>query len=304
MDKIYQTLCNIFPHYKINKNKLKKKIFYLIFSVFRPFIKGPFKVNLGSFYFYCYPQKKDYSNYILKRFEMPDPGELDLINSLLKKDSTFIDCGANAGFYAIPIASKNKFCKVFSFEPSNIEFEKLKKNLKINNIKNVYINKIAISDVNKKLIFREEGKNKENYATGNGKIILNKKKIDKNLDYEVQATTIDSFFLKKKISKNIIMKFDLEGHDINGIYGAKKIIKKFKPIILFEFSKMILNNHTYKKKDFEKFINENNLKIIDIYKKIYTVNKLHKKIKQLDSSHQTIGNYLLIDKKSSIINLC
>ena len=52
----------------------------------------------------------------------------------------------------------------------------------------------------------------------------------------------------------MIMKFDLEGHDLIAIYGAEKTIKKYNPIILFEFSKMIIDHPHYKKEIFQSFL--------------------------------------------------
>ena len=53
MDHLFQFICNIFPHYKLN-NKFKKKFFYLIYCIFKYFIKGPFVLNFRDFKFYSY----------------------------------------------------------------------------------------------------------------------------------------------------------------------------------------------------------------------------------------------------------
>ena len=78
MDQLFQFICNIFPHYKLN-NKYKKKIFYLIYCVFKFTIKGPFILNFKDFKFYSYPQKNNYSRFLLSRVEMPDKGEINFI---------------------------------------------------------------------------------------------------------------------------------------------------------------------------------------------------------------------------------
>ena len=299
MDFLFQTICNAFPHYIVGKNKVFKKIFYLIFCLFKIFLTGPFKINFKNYKFYSYPQKSEYSRYLLTRGEMPDPYEINLLKCVASENnSIFLDCGANAGFYTIPIAASNKNCQVISFEPSNIEYKKLKKNINLNLLKNVTINKLAVSNKSKDLIFREEGKTVMSLASGGGHII--NKITNKKLDYVVKATTIDKYLKNKKIKKNanMIMKFDLEGHDLIAIYGAEKTIKKYNPIILFEFSKMIIDHPHYKKEIFQLFLKKNNLIITDLRKKIHSIAQLHIHISKLGPNHDTIGNFILTKKNN------
>jgi FkbM family methyltransferase len=299
MDFLFQGICNAFPHYIVGKNKMFKKIFYLTFCLFKIFLTGPFKINFKNYKFYSYPQKNEYSRYLLTRGEMPDPYEIDLLKSVAaENNSVFLDCGANAGFYTIPIAASNRDCQVISFEPSHIEYKKLQRNINLNLLKNITTNKLAVSDKNKNLIFREEGKTIMSLASGGGHII--KKITNKKLDYVVKAVTIDKYLKNKKIRKNtnMIMKFDLEGHDLIAIYGAEKTIKKYNPIILFEFSNMITNHADYKKKIFQLFLKKNNLIIADLRKKIHSIEQLHGQISRLGPNHDTIGNFILTKKSN------
>ena len=94
------------------------------------------------------------------------------------------------------------------------------------------------------------------------------------------------------------MKFDLEGHDLIAIYGAEKTIKKYNPIILFEFSKMIIDHPHYKKEIFQLFLKKNNLIIADLRKKIHSIAQLHTHISKLGPNHDTIGNFILAKKNN------
>ena len=66
---------------------------------------------------------------------------------------------------------------------------------------------------------------------------------------------------------------------------------------------MILKNPLYKHEEFENFILSNNLEILDINKQPINLEKLYQKINQLDKHHETVGNYLLLDKKYREKNL-
>ena len=55
--------------------------------------------------------------------------------------------------------------------------------------------------------------------------------------------------------------------------------------------------------EFENFILSNNLEILDINKQPINLEKLYQKINQLDKHQETVGNYLLLDKKYREKNL-
>ena len=113
MDKIFQKICDLYPHYKIN-TKIKKKIFYIIFTLFKLFLSGPIKLNFGKFFFYSYPQRKNYSRSLLSKVNLHDEREINFFIKNIDDNSVFIDCGANQGFYTIPIAASNKNCKIIA----------------------------------------------------------------------------------------------------------------------------------------------------------------------------------------------
>ena len=50
---------------------------------------------------------------------------------------------------------------------------------------------------------------------------------------------LDDFVTKQKINKIDFIKIDVEGNELNVIYGATNSIKKFKPIILIEIEQRV-----------------------------------------------------------------
>ena len=136
MDKFFQKFCNIYPHYKLN-SKIKKKFFYLVFSIFKFFLTGPFKLNFKNFIFLAYPQKKNYSRSLLSKVKIHDESEVNFFIDNINDNSLFLDCGANQGFYSIPIAGNHRNSEIHAFEPSDQEMEYLKKNITINNFTNI-----------------------------------------------------------------------------------------------------------------------------------------------------------------------
>ena len=296
-DYIFQKFCNLFPHYIVRRSSFNKKIFYCVFSIFKFFLKKPVILNFKIYKFLAYPQKFDYSRFLLTRGDLPDPRELNLIKRIIKnKKSLFIDCGSNYGSYSIPIAKFNKNCDVYAFDASRSVEKTFFQNLKLNNLDNIKYHNCAIGQENKKVIFHEDIYDDIKSSTGSGFVV--KKIFNNKLDYKITMLRLDNFFLKVKLKnyKLVFIKIDLEGNDVKAIYGSLGIIKKIKTVIMFEFSKMIYDNN-FIERDFIYFLHKNNLIMTDLFLEQITLKQLKNKLDLLDNSHETCGNYLLFNKK-------
>ena len=295
MNKIFQKFCDLYPHYKLN-TYFKKKIFYLIFSVFKIFLSGPFQLNFKKFKFFAYPQKKNYSRSLLTKINLHDEGEINFFNNNIDSESIFIDCGANQGFYSIPIAGNHPECKIYAFEPSYQEMHLLEENIKLNNFNNITPLKLAIAEKEGSFKFKDD--NIESHSTKGGFIIDEKNDNTLEKISIIKATTLDKFIDDLKVNKNkkIFIKIDLEGYDFNAIYGCKNIINEYKTIILFEFSKMAIQNKIYNFEEFEKFLLNNNLIILDINLNSISLLDLNRKLEKLEKKFDVLGNFLIIKK--------
>ncbi len=297
MDKIFQKFCDVYPHYKLN-TYFKKKIFYIIFSVLKFFLKGPFILNFKKFKFYAYPQKKNYSRSLLTKINLHDEGEINFLNNNIDEDSVFIDCGANQGFYSIPVSGHHPECKIYAFEPSKQEMFLLKENIKLNKFTNITLSEDAVADKDGVLIFKDD--NLELNSTKGGFILDDDKIISSEKTTTINAITLDTFVKNLEIDKKkkILIKIDLEGYDFNAIYGSKNIINSYKSIILFEFSKMAIKNKVYNYEDFQNFCSDNQLLILDINLNIISLSDLHRKLEKLEKKFDVLGNFLIIKKEN------
>ena len=296
MDSFFQRFCNIYPHYKLN-TKLKKRIFYLIFTIFKYFLKGPFKLNYEKFVFLAYPQKKNYSRSLLTKIKIHDESEVNFFINNIDESSLFLDCGANQGFYSIPIAGHHRSSEIHAFEPSDQEMEYLKKNISTNNFTNINTHKLAIGDKEGEFKFKDD--NLEDNSTKGG-YIIDENNPNENGVTKVKTTTLDSFIANKNIDKNkkIFIKIDLEGYDFNAIYGSKNLLNNYFTIILFEFSKIAVKNEIYSKETFDKFLIENELSVFDINGNKQTLEMLHEKLNSLKKNHNVCGNFLILKNKN------
>jgi tRNA G37 N-methylase Trm5 len=74
-------------------------------------------------------------------------GEYRLVDTInFKKDDVILDIGANVGTTSIYFAKKFPMAKIYAFEPVYYTWKNLKRNLHINNVKNiVHCENLAVS---------------------------------------------------------------------------------------------------------------------------------------------------------------
>ena len=142
------------------------------------------------------------------------------------KDKTALDIGANIGNHSIFFAKQFKY--VYAFEPNPCTFEVLKINCNYAaEHKNVVPLNFALSDKEGSLPFHI------NPANMGGSSIVDENKASIEVSIEINAKILDHLNELKDASIALI-KIDVEGHELNVLKGARAIILKNMPAILFE----------------------------------------------------------------------
>ena len=293
--KNHNLITNLFQKFIDNKDirKFKGKIFYYLFYRFsRLFFNRPLKIKIHSLNLYSDHKRNKTSHSLIQKCDFFDVSEINV----LKRLNNFyklhlIDCGSNFGFYSFFVASLSEENEVMSIEASSDTLGEFKKNLSINDFKNIkFLNK-AVSDIdNKKIQFNESEKDWES------SLVINKFDTKKEKS-EVETITIDRILEGKNLDKKLlVLKIDVEGADFNVLEGAKTTIKKYKPFIIIEFSKYIFNNDKFNYHYLSDFLEYQNYQIFSKNGEKHSVNEILILLKKLDKSHETIGNYYLISK--------
>lgn len=222
----------------------------------RSFFLVKITLFISIFYFYFLLKFKklvssEYEFYILKNF--------------VKKNDSVLDVGSNIGRYTFQLSSLvGKNGLVYSFEPMHRSFLILSSLIYLSGIKNIIPINLAISNNTKKILMQEQSSPLKNYLfdTNTGSKIV--KKINKASFYKY-SFKIDNFNIKEKIS---FIKIDCEGHEIEVLSGAMKLIKKNKPILLVENNSNQLKFFLKKNNYIEKKLNIKSRNTIFINKKI------------------------------------
>ena len=297
IDKFFQKIINYFKPEIVYRDKIKKKLFKVLYIFFKKLIRGPFILNFGNFKLFAYSGYKDLSKFMLKNLEIWDGHYVLKINKLIKnKKSLFIDGGSSYGTYSIPIASINKNnCDVICFDASDKACKHLRENISLNKISNIEIFNVGIGEKERFESFNDNLNNLSN--TGSYRFNTRDHRSNK-----VKIITLDNFFTKRDLNiyEKIIIKLDLEGYEFNAILGLVNTLKKFNLIIFFEFSRMLIRNPIFNPKKFNNFLSDNNFKITDFNNKIYSIEELLINLNQKNIKLDVLGEYLLINKNQFI----
>ncbi|MGC9102532.1 MAG: FkbM family methyltransferase [Desulfurella sp.] len=130
-------------------------------------------------------------------------------------DDIIVDAGAYIGDTIEEIIKQNiNYKKIYAFEPDNQNYSKLIENTK--KYDNIFCNKFGLWKQSDKLHFIADG-------TGESTITDNFNEANQTID----VISLDEFFKDKE--KPTLIKMDIEGAELEALYGTKEIITKYKP---------------------------------------------------------------------------
>lgn len=157
-----------------------------------------------------------------------------------------IDVGANYGemlvFTDIP-----KFTKLWAFEPNELVYNCLKKNL--SHIKNLETLKYAVGGFVGEVQFKSD-------ETWSGKSHISNYSSDDGTTKKIPIVTLDYYFSDIKDS-NLLIKIDVEGYDLEVLYGTYELIKKNKTVFI------LIENNGWSLIDYKKLLENFKIYLID-----------------------------------------
>ena len=187
------------------------------------------KLKHGIFSFY---DNDKYVGKSLSEYGEWSESEVELIKGLVPNNDVIIEIGSNIGTHTVPLAKHlSNGGKIYAFEPQSQNRKLLEQNIKDNDIENVQVSNMAIS-------------------SGEGKAYMNTFANDKLSNYGdarifrdefdnsecVQVKTLDEFFYNNCAGENSVrlIKFDVQGQELNVIIGSEKLINEYRPILYLE----------------------------------------------------------------------
>jgi len=182
-----------------------------------------------------------------------EPNEFMFLSRVLQPGMTFIDVGANDGLYSL-FASRRvgPAGKVFAFEPSPREYDRLIKNISLNRLTNVVPLQTAASDRAGTATLRIAGFGHEGQNTlGNFSYEITGKGTE-----HVSITTLDEVVRASRIEQVDVIKMDVEGGELTALRGGAALIERFRPLILLELLEIALQHQGANRQSVIKFLQE------------------------------------------------
>jgi FkbM family methyltransferase len=138
------------------------------------------------------------------------------LSVLITKETTFVDAGANIGYFTV--LSSRLAREVYAFEPAPAVFERLSRNVALNGLGNVRALQLALSKERGKLRLFES-----KISPGHDSTV---KRFEHDRSMVVDAVSLDEVI--DPSVREVVMKVDVEGAEMDVLLGALGLIRSGK----------------------------------------------------------------------------
>ena len=182
----------------------------------------------------------EWPSYYSKSYD--DPLVKFLIRVIQETGGEFLDIGANIGFYAVRVAlGLSDTQNVRAFEPVGSKASRLRENINLNNLSNVSVYEIALSDHNgsAEIVLREDFQGGS--ATGNASLAISNAADAGFNKVRIVTQRLDDFVEQQGIGTIGLIKIDVEGHEDLCFAGAAEVLARDFPIVFSEINNWYFN---------------------------------------------------------------
>lgn len=174
-------------------------------------------------------QVKEHGWYVDEQFD------LEVFRQHLKPGMTFVDLGANIGFYTILARSIiGDGGRVYSFEPFPRNAELIRASIRENGFENVTLVQAAVSDSNESATFylSPDASSEHSLLDLGFRYTKPQAALDER-SIIVDVVSLDNYFVTEIHSTKIdFVKMDIEGSESRALTGMRKILENNKKMIL------------------------------------------------------------------------
>jgi FkbM family methyltransferase len=160
-----------------------------------------------------------------------EPHIIKIMEKHIAKNAVCIDVGANIGHHTILMSHfVGKHGHVHAYEPIPAMREQMQRSFDANNIHNITIHDVALSDSKgeMQLYLRKGNIGASSLVEGIDTSGITVRVIPLDMEYQ---GTVD------------FMKIDVEGYEYHVLMGGKALIEKHRPVIIFEWSPVYYRIH-------------------------------------------------------------
>jgi FkbM family methyltransferase len=191
------------------------------------------------------PQDQHLVPYTLMNFRAYETAETEFLKSVMQPNGTFLDIGANCGWYSLALAHHCPSAQVHAFEPIPHTHEMLARNIRHNGLSNIETHRLAFSNEEGPLEFFHTPQ-----CSGATSLAVVGQPCDQASLEKIPCpgTTLDLFCSRHELVPQII-KCDVEGAELMVMQGGEATIASHKPVILIELLRKWARQFNYHPND-------------------------------------------------------
>lgn len=197
-------------------------------------VYGEVRVDVAGVKFKVYTKADDHIANELYYHLGYEAREWELAKHLLTSSSHLIDVGANTGIFSLFAASAYPRMHIIAFEPHPGNIQRLKKNLKINNIDSLHLYEVAVGHSHGEITLTVPANlGISTTASTNEAYTRNFHDIPVT-SLRVKQVTLDDALSHVPLTSRDLLKIDVEYHELAVLKGAEQTLKEKRPMVLIE----------------------------------------------------------------------
>lgn len=194
----------------------------------------PIEVNFDGYSLFFHPDDIHIGAAVARH--VYEPHVAAVVKEVLRPGDTFVDIGANIGFFvALGASIVGKTGKVIAVEPMDKNIQLIARTLWKNGFGNVDVFPFAASS--KPCIVPMQ----TNSRTSNGEVVMGSPD-GPDPDLFAVARTLDDML--RDVVRVDLVKFDIEGHELAAWHGFREGMKRHRPLVLTEFHPKCIRANT------------------------------------------------------------
>ncbi len=195
---------------------------------------APMLVELPDFRIYV-RLNDNFIGAVIAREKRYEPHVTRVLTGLLSAGQTFVDVGANIGYFSLLAASRiGETGQVIAFEPNPVNCDLLRRSIAENGFEDVIaLHPMAVAESKQTIHFSTAG------VDSNGRVINPAEAAAEVVALPtVEAVALDEALAG--VERLDVMKLDVEGAEARAWRGMQAVLARHSPVLLFEFSPTLL----------------------------------------------------------------
>jgi FkbM family methyltransferase len=165
-----------------------------------------------------------------------------MLRRLVPRGATFVDVGANIGWYSLHVAAADPTARVYAFEPVPSSFDWLRAGVELNGLRNVEAVPTAVSDRTGDVVLYVDE------AIAAAAAAAPASGGDELRGVRCRATRLDDFARERDVAPDV-MKLDIEGGELAALRGAEHILATHRPVVFCEMLRKLAKPFGYHPND-------------------------------------------------------